>query len=219
MSNIQDPSIVRVFGEARRHTKTFVCQEIELARAELSEKANHYRQAMAKAGAGAFILYGAVIVLLIGLGLLLSFLFQNLGLDLMPARTAGFGGVGVLVTVAGTLVLLKGVKTLSHTSVAPERTLGALRRLKGAQAHPSVETGKAGVPRRPSKQIESEIVATEERLGKNLESLAGRLSPTRYLRAASARVRANPVRWNLAALASGFAGSLWFVRKLRKSLD
>ncbi|HZR17090.1 MAG TPA: phage holin family protein [Verrucomicrobiae bacterium] len=219
MANVKDPSIAGLFSEARRSTQTFIHEEIELAKAEFSEKAIRYREAMARAGAGAFILYGAVIVLLTGLGWLASFLFQTLGLDSMPARTAGFGSVGILVIIVGSLVLLKGISALSRTSVVPEKTLDTLPHFKGLQAQSRAATGQPGGSRRAAKQIESEIVATEERLGKHLEALAGRLSPTRYLRAASIRVKANPVRWNLAALASGFAGSVWFVRKLRKSFD
>jgi hypothetical protein len=209
-------SITRLFGEACRHAKQFAGEEFELAKAELSEKAVKYRRAATRAGTGAFIIYGALIVLLTGLGFLFAYLFQSIGLDPMPARGAGFGGVGLLVVVAGSVLVWKSVRRLSSDSVTPEKTLYTLRRIMRVTPETVGRSMEPAAPRHSSKDLHAQVVATERRLGKNLESLSARVSPARYLRAASARVRANPVRWNLAALATGFAGSLWFVKKLRK---
>jgi hypothetical protein len=213
--HMQSTSLRRVIGEAFEQTKLFVGQELQLLKAELSEKAAHYKGAAAKTGIGLSVLYVAVLVVLAGFGLLLSFVLQKLGLDLLPARGAGFGGVGLLVIIAGAVVLLKAVKSLSKATIAPEKTLYTIKRMKPVMPEVT-QARKPEPPRRAAKDIETDVRATEQRLGRNLEALAGRVSPIRFLRMASARVQARPVRWNLAALATGFAGSVWFVKKLRK---
>lgn len=210
--------ITRLFAEAGRHTKCFIQQEAALVKAELSEKLSSYGAAGAKTGIGAFIAYAALLVFFAGLGALLTLAFQKLGLHLLPAGGAGFGAAGLLVTVVGTLVLIKGIRGISKESLAPNKTLYTIQRVKANGTHTTGKSTPANPnkPKRSAKDLERDVVATEERLGRNLEALAARVSPMRHLRNLSKHVQARPVRWNLAALATGFAGSVWFVKKLRK---
>ena len=211
-------SITRLLGEASRHTKWFIQQEAALLKAELTEKLAHYGRASTRTGIGAFVAYAALLVLLAGIGALLTFAFQKLGLGLLPASGVGFGATGLLVIIIGATMLLKGIKQLSRTSLAPDKTLSTIQRVKG-NIVPQADAKKPEKPEKAkhsAKDLEGQVLATEDRLGKNLEALAGRLSPTRHLHTLSKHVQARPVRWNLAALATGFAGSVWFVKKLRR---
>jgi hypothetical protein len=205
-----------LLGEAREQTKLFLREEVELAKAELSEKAAHYREAATQAGIGAFVSYGALLVLFAGLGWLVSFVFQLIGLDLLPARAAGFGAVGVFVIALGAVTLLKGIKSLGRRSVTPEKTLHTIHRLQGSTQAAKRAVTTPSPPRRPSKQVEAEIIATEQRLGQNFQALVQRISPGYYVGKMAQHAQANPVRWNLAALVTGFAGSVWFVKKLKR---
>jgi len=208
-------SITALFGEARSEIRSFIRQELDLAKAEVSEKADRYRQAVTNAGIGLTIAYAALLVLFAGLGLLLSFVLQSIGLDLIPARSAGFGAVGLLVIIAGVLALLKGLKSMARTGVAPTKTAYTIHRVAAPLGyHNDVTT--PGPPKHASKDLEIQVLATEQRLGRTLEALAARVSPGRLLRKASIKVQDHPLRCNLAALATGFAGSVWFVKKLRK---
>jgi hypothetical protein len=212
---MQRASFATLLGQVRDETKLFVSEELELLKAELSEKAGHYRQSLTRVGIGAFVACAAFLVLAAGSGLLLSFVFQNLGLDLIPARSAGFGLVGLVLAGIGAVVAFKSIKALSRQSLAPEKTMFTVQRLREAHFKTNACTDPAR-PRHASKLLEVEVIATEQRLGVTLEELASRVSPAYYVRRAMLRVQAKPLRWNLAALAAGFAGSVWFVRKLKK---
>src|SRR5881227_1507902 len=135
---MESVSIPRLLSEARDQTQLFVREELELAKAELSEKAGRYRSAGTQLGVGAFVAYAALLVLLGGLAQLLSFLLQSIGLDLFPSRSAGFGGIGLLVIAVGTVLVLKGVKSFSKQSVSPEKTLYTINRIKGIDVQKSV---------------------------------------------------------------------------------
>jgi hypothetical protein len=147
---------------------------------------------------------------------MVSFVFQLIGLDLVPARAAGFGAVGMLVIALGAVVVLKGVKSLRRQSASPEKTLHTIHRLQGATQAATRAVTSPPPPRRESKQVEAEIIAIEQRLGQNFQALVQRISPGHYLGKAMQHAQANPVRWNLAALVTGFAGSVWFVKKLKR---
>ena len=211
---MQSVSIPRLLSEARDQTGLFVREELQLAKAEFSEKAGRYRSAGTQLGVGAFVAYAALLVLLAGLAQLLSFLLQSLGLDLLPSRSAGFGGIGLLVIAIGTVLVVKGAKSFSKQSMSPEKTLHTINRLKGIDAHEFVP--KPAPPRRESKDVQADIFATQQRLGTNAQALVQRLSPTHYLGIVVRRAQAHPVRWNLGALVTGFAGSVWFVKKLKR---
>lgn len=207
-------SITSLLGEARAQTQVFVHEELELAKAELSEKAVRYRAAGTELGVGAFVAYAALLVLLGGLGQLSSFLLQSLGLDLLPSRSAGFGGIGLIVIAVGVVVVLNGVKRFSKQSVSPEKTIYTINRIKGTAAEKPV--AKPAAPKRKSKDVHADVIATQERLGSNAQALVQRLSPTHYLGIVVRRAQAHPVRWNLGALVTGFVGSVWFVKKLKR---
>lgn len=211
---MESVSIPRLLSEARDQTQLFVREEFELAKAELSEKASRYRSAGTQFGVGAFVAYAALLVLLGGLALVLSFLLQSLGLDLLPSRSAGFGGIGLLVIVFGAVMVLKGVQSLRKQSVSPQKTLYTINRIKGIDVHQPAP--KSAPPRRKSKDVQADIFATQQRLGTHAQALVQRLSPTHYLGMVIRRAQVHPVRWNLGALAAGFAGSVWFVKKLKR---
>jgi len=215
-SFMSSASITILVGEAGRQAKVLVRQGIELAKAELVEKAVYCRNAATKAGVGAGFAFSAFLLLLAALGLLLSYSLKSIGLGSVGAGSAACCGVGLFVMLVGGLLLLKGLRALSRTSISPQRTLSAIQRLKNHR--PKREDAPSGrsIPRRSSRQIEDQVLVTEQRLGRTMQALGARLSPSRFRRALCARVQAKPRHWNLAALAIGFAGSIWLVKKLRK---
>lgn len=208
-------SIFRLIGYARAQITAFVHEEVSLLKTELGEKFERFRQGAISTGIGATIGYAGLLVVLTGLGFLLSLVCQNLGLGLMAARAIGFGIVGLCIVVTGGLIALKAVKTMSKNSVAPEKTIGTIRRIGGTTPGPE-RLKKPAEPRRSATDLQKDVLATEQHLGRTLESLAAKVSPTRHLRRVAGKVRAHPVRWNLGALATGFASSLWFVKRMRK---
>jgi hypothetical protein len=206
-----------LFGLVREITgdiKTFVKQEIELARAEMSEKISSYSHNAVFLLIGGFIAYAGLIVLLGGLGVLAGFGLQHLGLDPLLSNFVGLAGVGLLVMIIGGIMLLSASKGFSRESAAPEKTIETLKQLQGSHTVEKPES-KEKVPLRSSDEIQKDVLATEDRISEAIGEIADRTSPTRLKRNAIQHIESHPYRWSVIALASGLLSSVYIARKLR----
>ena len=82
-------SILGLVRELTDETKTFVRQELKLAKTEMSEKLSALTKNGASVGIGGFIAYAGAIVLLFGLGFLAAWAIHLAGLDALLARACG----------------------------------------------------------------------------------------------------------------------------------
>src|SRR5215218_1019317 len=127
-----------IFGlikELNHEVKDFIKEEVQLAKTELAEKLKKAgRNSIGLAIGGVLALVG-LIVLLLGLGGLLGFVFQKLGMQPLLAAALGVAVLGLIVTAIGAVLALKGVKALSKESLAPQRTLKTLQAFKGTETH------------------------------------------------------------------------------------
>jgi hypothetical protein len=83
-------TLIRLFAG---DTRTFVRQEIQLAKPELSEKIAHMARNVALLAIGGVIAYAGLIVFLIALSWLIASLFEMAGLQ--PV-VSGFLGLGII---------------------------------------------------------------------------------------------------------------------------
>lgn len=205
-------SLIGLFRLLTGDTRTFIRQEILLAKTELTEKTAKLARNATLLAIGGVIAYAGLIVLLIGLGWLLAWLFQSAGMQPLLAAFVGLALVGVLVCVIGGFLTLKGLRMLSKARLAPERTIRTLQELKGAQSlRPPTSKGKPGAT--PSSQeMEARVQATENRIGETLDELGRRLSPQHVNAEVKRRIQANPYRSGFIAMGAGLIGGL-FVRK------
>jgi len=112
-------SLLGLFRALKGDTRTFVRQEIQLAKTELSEKISRFGKNAAALAVGGFIAYAGLIVFLIGLGWLISYAFQSLDMQPALASFVGLAIVGFLTISIGVIFLMKGLKTIQHESLAP----------------------------------------------------------------------------------------------------
>lgn len=113
-----------LISDVMNHVSNLVRKEIDLARAELSENIN-------RAAIAIGLLVGAIVVALVALHVLAAALvagIADLGLD--PGWAALI--VGVALSAAALGMVLKGVRDLKMTSLAPSRTMKNMRRDAGA---------------------------------------------------------------------------------------
>jgi VIT1/CCC1 family predicted Fe2+/Mn2+ transporter len=106
--------------ELSRDITTLFRKEIELARAETSEKITQAMVAVGAIASGAILAIGALIVLLQALVIAIA----ELGVP--PALAALI--VGVVVAVIAYALIYKGTRDLKAGSLAPTRTLDSLKR-------------------------------------------------------------------------------------------
>jgi hypothetical protein len=119
MQTTDDRSLKELFGDLTHSVTTLFRKEIELARAETSEKVSQVAFAAGSLAAGAILALAALIVLLQALAIALT------ELGLAPALSALIVG-GVVAIVAFGLIY-KGMNDLKAKSLAPTRTVESLR--------------------------------------------------------------------------------------------
>lgn len=205
------PTLVTLFKSLTSDTKTFIRQEIRLAKTELAEKASRMGRNAAMVAVGGFVAYAGVIVFLIALGWLLSWILEAVGVSPTLSRFVGIGTVGLLVALVGYIMLNQALKALKSESLTPERTVQTLQELKGPAALESLE--EAGEEQLSSAQLQQRVEATETRLGDTLEELGYHFSP-RYLKErVQSNVTSNPYRAGLVAMGVGLVSGLLLRRK------
>jgi Putative Actinobacterial Holin-X, holin superfamily III len=120
MQQADDRTLKELLADLTHSVTTLFRKEIELARAEISEKLSQAGVAAGAVAAGAILALAALIVLLQALVIALS------ELGVAPALSALIvGGVVALIAFA---LIYKGVNDLKASNLAPTRTVEALRR-------------------------------------------------------------------------------------------
>jgi drug/metabolite transporter (DMT)-like permease len=120
MQQTDDRSLKELLGDLTQSVTTLLRKEIELARAETSEKISQAGVAAGAIAGGGILALAALIVLLQALVIALT------ELGLAPALSALI--VGGVVAIIAFALIYKGMKDLKASNVAPTRTVEALRR-------------------------------------------------------------------------------------------
>lgn len=120
MMHTDDRSLKDLLADLTESITTLFRQEIQLARAETSEKLTQVGVAIGAIAGGAILALAALIVLL-----------QALVIGITEAGVpAGWAAliVGVIVAVIAYVLIHKGTNDLKASSLAPDRTMGSLKR-------------------------------------------------------------------------------------------
>jgi hypothetical protein len=120
MAQVRDErSLADLFTELARETSTLVRQEVQLAKAELTQSATEAGRAVAFLLVGGAVAYAGVLFLLLAVvyGLI------EAGLDGWLAA----GLVGLIVVVIGAVLVMRARASLSAASLAPRRTVESLK--------------------------------------------------------------------------------------------
>jgi len=120
MMQTDDRSLKELLSDLTTSLTTLVRKEIQLARAETSEKVTQSMVALGAIAAGGILALGALIVLLQALVIAIA----ELGVP--PALASLI--VGLVVAVIAYVLIHKGTNDLKATNLAPGRTLDSLRR-------------------------------------------------------------------------------------------
>jgi ElaB/YqjD/DUF883 family membrane-anchored ribosome-binding protein len=213
------PSILGLIRGLSEDTKKLLRQELELAKAELTEKFSLAARNAVSLAIGGFVAYAGLIVLLMGLGWLVAWALEKAGLQPLLAGFVGLAIVGVVVMGVGGIFLMKGIKTFAKESLAPQRTIHTIQKLKGsAEAVPVTEERKDNdVPKPSSEQLQARVEATETRMGDTLDELGQRLSPSHINAQVKQRIQEKPYRSGLLAMGAGILSGFFLTRSSRHS--
>jgi hypothetical protein len=205
-------SVFGLFRALTGDTRTFVRQEIQLAKTEISEKLSRMGRNAVALAAGGFVAYAGLIVFVMALGWLIAWAFETAGLSPVISACLGLGIIGLVVIAVGCALLLKGLKTLSKESLTPKRTLYTLQELKGTP--PPLEPAP-GAKKPTSKEMQVQVEATESRMGETLNELGQRLSPRNVNASVKAKLSSRPYSAGLVAMVAGLLSGFLLRRKFR----
>jgi hypothetical protein len=209
-------SILDLLKDLRQQFKTFLREEIHLAKAELSEKVSRLGKDSVNIAIGGFVAYAGLIVFLGALGMLVAFALQQLGLDPFLSAFIGLGAIGFIIIAVGVIMLLTGLKAMKKESFTPKRTIETLQRVKGTERQmPKPTPPKPKKDERSSDEIQDAVVKSESRMAETLEELGDRLTMTHLRRQAKSEVQRHPYKWSLVAMGAGICGSYVMKRRLR----
>lgn len=128
MSTIaENGNIVDLLKRLRDDTTVLVREEVALAKVEVSEKASKLSRNVGYLAAGALVGYSGLVLMLMGLGFLLSQFFQEQGMRDGTAAFLGFLIVGAVIAVISAGLVMKAINALKAQSLKPEQTLETLQ--------------------------------------------------------------------------------------------
>lgn len=116
----EDRSIGELFGQLTQDMTLLLRQELQLARAEMSEKLSRVTSNLVSVLAGGFVAYIGALALVAALILGLHEVA-----NISPWVSALI--VGALFAIAGYIMLNRGLKELKRVDLAPRRTVESLK--------------------------------------------------------------------------------------------
>jgi hypothetical protein len=114
-----DRSLGELFSDLARDTGTLVRQEVDLAKAEMTQKATRVGKDVGFLAAGGAVAYAGFLLILAGIAI-------GLGQLGVPWWLAAFL-VGLVVAIVGAVLVQRGLSALRQENLAPERTVETLK--------------------------------------------------------------------------------------------
>jgi hypothetical protein len=211
-----ETSLFGLIRHFREEIQTLFRQEMELAKAEMSEKFARLSRNAIILGVGGVAALAGLIIVLASLSSLLSFAFESAGMQRSLAFFIGAIIVGGVATLAGLGFVAKAARTFSKESLAPEKTLHTLQKIKPTVAgkHPE-PSHPSSHPTKSSDEIEASIRTTQKEVGETADEITERLTPHHFGEVIKGKIQAHPLRSGLIAVGTGFLGSSMVARRFR----
>jgi len=115
-----DRSLGELFAELAREVTALVRQEATLAKAEMGEKASRIGVNLASLAAGGAVAYAGFLAILAAI---IALLVQAAGLSWWGAALL----VGIVVSIVGGVLVMKGIDALKNANLTPRETLESLK--------------------------------------------------------------------------------------------
>lgn len=212
-----------VFGLAdqfRQEVAALVKDEVRLAKVETGEKVAYLKRNGIALGIGVFISFAGLVLVSLALGRLLALGFLGLGWSEPLANFVGIATAGLVIAVIGLVFLLKGVKTISNSTMKPERTLETLRELRGGDRHRPVEAKEPEAPQKPQpskEELEARIDHTRDQIKHTMHKARRRLAWGSAIGFAGRHFRRHPLRVLVIGAGAGLARQVVKRRRARQA--
>jgi len=200
-------------GDLQSDIKNLIKKELELAKAEMSEKAKVMGRNAAYLGAGAVVALMAVFLLILGLGALIAQLLQKTDLSPGIAYFIGYFGLGIVLVIVGYGLIQKAIHAFSSVSLAPEK---AIATAKGEEVpiHVKHNEKKASHEQKLSTdELKTQADHARNRMESEMVELKNRLTPGYMAKSFVAGMKHHPLRALIVTVATTGLGGLVYWRK------
>jgi hypothetical protein len=208
---------IDLVGGLQHDVKLLIKKEIELAKAEMSEKVSAIGRNAAYAAAGGVLALMAAFMLLLGLGAIISRLIVAAGMSPAAAYFISYMGLAILLGAIGYALIHKAMNAFSKISLAPEK---ALVGVQAAEPVPIEIKRKfkeeKPEPKQNSDDLQSEVIAARTRMDSEINELKARLTPAYMARSMVAGLKHHPLRAVLLSAASTGLGGYLYWRKQQR---
>lgn len=201
-------------GQLRNQARSFVHEEYQLAKAELAEKGSRFGRNGAAIAVAGMIAYACVILMLQAFGLVIAYAFAQLGWSPLLSIAAGFGCLAGFLVLVSVAVAWAGMRGIQGGTLKPEKTIESLKGLNGSRHKGESPDPPENVPKRSTDEMESDVLAVEDDMGRTLREIRYRITPDYLLRQADEKLQAHPYRWSLIALGTGLVSGVVLRRRL-----
>jgi len=120
-------SIADLLRELRNETTTLFRQEVQLAKTEMTDKAQRVGRNLAYLAVGGLVAYLGAAFLLVGLMYLIHWGLTAAGVEEVVSAWISALAIGIIVGAIGYALVQKAISTLKHESVMPEETVRSLQ--------------------------------------------------------------------------------------------
>ncbi|WP_181703474.1 phage holin family protein [Chthonobacter albigriseus] len=120
MDHNPNRTVIDLFGDVVVETSTLFRKEVQLAKAEISEKIGRVGGALSRVGIGAVFMIAALVMLLQAIVEWLAFVD-------IPYRWGALA-VGLVVAIIGYILLRNGMNDVSASNLTPHRTAEQMQR-------------------------------------------------------------------------------------------
>lgn len=123
----EEQSVTELLKRLRDDSTMLIRDEVELAKTEMREKASVYSRNAISLVAGGLVAYSALVILLIGLGSLITEWLLEGGMDPAMAHFVGMAIVAIVVGIIGAVMISKALHKLRDEGLVPQRTVETLK--------------------------------------------------------------------------------------------
>ena len=205
-----------VFGLAdqfRQEVSTLAKDEARLAKVELGEKVAVLKRDVLAVAIGTFVSFAGLVLLSLALGRLLALAFVGLGWSRELANFVGITTAGLVIALIGLLFLLKAIKTISNSSLKPERTMETLRDLRG-KSQP-INQIQPELPQPSKEELAARIHETRSQIKETVHRARKRLNVTLAVTVVGRGLRRHPMRVLALGAGAGLARRMLKRRRAR----
>lgn len=209
---------MNLVGDLQSDLKTLVTKEIELAKAEISEKISAMGRNAAYAAAGGVLGLMAAFMLLLGLGAIIARLLVAADLSPAAAYFISYMGLAIVLGAVGYALLHKAISAFSKISLAPEKAITSVQAAEPVPIEIKKKAHEVKPEKKPSSdELQDQVIAARTRMDNEISELKARLTPAYMGKCFVSGMKNHPLRALVVSLVTSTSvGGYIYYRKHQK---